>query len=389
MKKTIVIIWAICAVFAAGISHAEESKAKEKETIAVVDFSGQNVSAMDALVVTGFLRTALVNLDVYKVVDRNNMETVLAEQGFQMTGCTTEDCAVKIGKILNVNKMVIGSLSKLMDVYYVTANIVDVETGEITASKRAQTSSGADLAAAVDELAGALISGKEVSVKKAKAIAASEDTAKARSGVFQPKKTRGKKGGGMIGLRFAGSFKPSNGDELVSYTLYKKAYDGAKLFGVYMLFKSPDSPLGLEMAYDRFSRQWDVDGYGSYTEATAKWSLSMASMSLILKAKSIVSPYAGVGFGLYWWRDKENYQQYYYSTRYEHDLKSSPALGYQLIYGIDVTIAKIITAGLGVRMYKVSIDEVNYTLNGDEMDPIDGDFGVSGKTTELHVAVNF
>ncbi|MBN2406203.1 MAG: hypothetical protein JXJ19_00740 [Elusimicrobia bacterium] len=132
-----------------------------KETIAVIDFEGQNVSAMDAAVVSGFLRTSLVNIGVYNLVDRKNMEQVLAEQGFQMTGCTTEECAVKMGKLLNVQKMVIGSLSQLMGVYYVTANIVDVETGQIVVSKRVKSQTGSDLAEAVDNLAQKLVYEKD------------------------------------------------------------------------------------------------------------------------------------------------------------------------------------------------------------------------------------
>ena len=53
--------------------------AEKKETVAVIDFEGQNVSAMDAADVSGFLRTALVNQYVYKVLDRKNMESVLQE----------------------------------------------------------------------------------------------------------------------------------------------------------------------------------------------------------------------------------------------------------------------------------------------------------------------
>jgi len=48
-----------------------------------------------------------------------------------MSGCTTEECAVKIGKILNVQQIVIGSLSRLNNTYFIIGNIVDMETGEI------------------------------------------------------------------------------------------------------------------------------------------------------------------------------------------------------------------------------------------------------------------
>jgi hypothetical protein len=173
MKKYICFFSIILQVVLLSIPViAADSKKDSKEAIAVVEFEGQNVSSMDAAVVSGFLRTSLVNLNVYRVVDRQNMESVLAEQGFQMTGCTTEECAVKIGKLLNVQKIIIGSLSKLMGVFYITGNIVNVETGEITVSKRVKCLSGEDIADAVDLLAKQLVypdkyEGAEQPVKKA------------------------------------------------------------------------------------------------------------------------------------------------------------------------------------------------------------------------------
>ncbi|GAI47655.1 unnamed protein product, partial [marine sediment metagenome] len=71
----------------------------KKETIAVAEFAGKNVSAMDASVVSDFVRNALVETGKYKVVSRGNMEQILAEQKFQATGCTDQECAVQIGKI--------------------------------------------------------------------------------------------------------------------------------------------------------------------------------------------------------------------------------------------------------------------------------------------------
>ncbi len=109
-------------------------KMPDANNVAVADFIGKNVSQADASIVAGFLRTELVNTRQYKVMDRSNMDTVLAEQKFQNSGCTEQECAVEMGKLLNVRRMYVGSLSKLLDSYYITVNEVDVATGEITAS---------------------------------------------------------------------------------------------------------------------------------------------------------------------------------------------------------------------------------------------------------------
>lgn len=156
MKRAFIKIFILILILDFGIC-IQFSRAKEKETIAIIDFEGQNVSSMDAIIVSGFLRTALVNIGKHTVVERKNMESILSEQGFQMSGCTTKECAVKIGKILNVRNIVKGNLSSLMNVYYITADIVDVETSQITVSKRVKCLSGDQLATAVDELAKKLV----------------------------------------------------------------------------------------------------------------------------------------------------------------------------------------------------------------------------------------
>lgn len=81
------------------------------------------------------------------------MSMILEEQAFQMTGCTTQECAVKMGELLNVQKIVIGILTKLADVYFVTISIIDVETGEIQFSEREKSPEAGDLPESAEKLA--------------------------------------------------------------------------------------------------------------------------------------------------------------------------------------------------------------------------------------------
>jgi hypothetical protein len=99
------------------------------DTVAVLDFKANNTSASDAVTITGFVRSAFIRAGVYRIVDKENMEKILAEQAFQQTGCTDQNCAVKLGKLLNVKKMVVGEYSVVSGVRFLTASLVDVETG--------------------------------------------------------------------------------------------------------------------------------------------------------------------------------------------------------------------------------------------------------------------
>ncbi len=121
------------------------ARSTETINIAVVEVVGKNVSEADASIITDFLRTELVNSGLFNVMDRTNMETILVEQKFQNSGCTARECAIEMGQLLNVKEIIVGSLSKLLDTYYITANIVDVKTGEIIASYDSDANSSLEL----------------------------------------------------------------------------------------------------------------------------------------------------------------------------------------------------------------------------------------------------
>ena len=100
--------------------------------IAVVDFTGNNVTEDECRALTDRLRTELFNTQHYKVIEREEMmNKILVEQKFQYSGCVTDVCMVEVGKLIGVEKIVGGSISQVGNVFSVSARIVNVETGEI------------------------------------------------------------------------------------------------------------------------------------------------------------------------------------------------------------------------------------------------------------------
>ena len=102
-----------------------------KESIAVLDLEGRGISAMEAASLTDRLRSELVKTGAVTVVERGQMQTILAEQDFQMAGCTSDECAVEIGQMLGVTMMYSGSIGKIGSTYTVDVRGVSVETGQI------------------------------------------------------------------------------------------------------------------------------------------------------------------------------------------------------------------------------------------------------------------
>ena len=71
----------------------------------------------------------MVNTDAVIMVERNQMDEILNEQGFQQSGCTSSECAAEVGALLCVQNMLSVSFGKLGNSYTIDAKMFSVETG--------------------------------------------------------------------------------------------------------------------------------------------------------------------------------------------------------------------------------------------------------------------
>ena len=130
----------ILAVFcAAACAVAAESSLPEPLAVSDLTVSAE-VLRDDVLAVSEQLRYEIVQKKRFRVVERAQMETVLKEQGFQQSGCTSEACAVEAGQLLGVRYMVVGSLGTAGSYTMLSIRMVDVGTGEVVASTIAKSS---------------------------------------------------------------------------------------------------------------------------------------------------------------------------------------------------------------------------------------------------------
>ncbi len=84
---------------------------------------------MEAATLTDRMMSELVNTNAVIMVERNQMDEILSEQGFQQSGCTSSECAAEVGALLGVQNMVSGSFGKLGNSYTIDAKMFSVETG--------------------------------------------------------------------------------------------------------------------------------------------------------------------------------------------------------------------------------------------------------------------
>ncbi|MBA7619206.1 hypothetical protein ES703_26543 [subsurface metagenome] len=125
LRQILLLTFSIVFIYPAAIS------AQAKESIAVVDLEGRGISALEAATLTDRMRSELVKTGAVTVVERGQMQQILSEQDFQMTGCTSDECAVEIGQMLGVTKMVAGSIGKIGATFTVDLRTIDVGTGAI------------------------------------------------------------------------------------------------------------------------------------------------------------------------------------------------------------------------------------------------------------------
>jgi hypothetical protein len=132
--KTSVPVLIALLIVSFSVKTFGQPAASSKPHIGVLDLEGRGISEGEAATLTDRLRGHLVNTNAFVVLERAKMEDILKEQGFQQTGCTITECAVRAGRVLNAKKMVAGSIGLIGKTYTIDLLLIDVESGQIERS---------------------------------------------------------------------------------------------------------------------------------------------------------------------------------------------------------------------------------------------------------------
>lgn len=110
-----------------------EQQQQEKLTIGVLDLDYNNVTQEESKTISERLRIWLGRQPIFQVIERNKMESIMEEVGFQFSGaCNIEDeCVIQVGQILGASKMVAGSVSQVGNVYTLQVRLVDMATSRV------------------------------------------------------------------------------------------------------------------------------------------------------------------------------------------------------------------------------------------------------------------
>jgi hypothetical protein len=132
----------------------------EGDRVVVADFGhghGDFASSFSDL-----LRVKLVQIGNCRVLEREQMKSILAEHRFQETGVFSAEYAVSLGKLLNAKQVVVGRLENLPKSRLVNVNAVSVGTGLIERSTFQEWRSSGEMEQALGVLALSICPGMPV-----------------------------------------------------------------------------------------------------------------------------------------------------------------------------------------------------------------------------------
>lgn len=104
----------------------------QKHTIAVIEFVDLKGNVTDfGRFLSEELITRLHQTKKFKVIERQQLNRIIAEQKLSLTGMVDPASAQKLGRVLGVDSIVFGSISDLVKTLKINARLISAETGEV------------------------------------------------------------------------------------------------------------------------------------------------------------------------------------------------------------------------------------------------------------------
>jgi hypothetical protein len=120
-----ILSWTVLALLPA------TARAAKLPVVAVAELDARGIQTSEAGTIADNLTVQLQQSGRFRVMERSQIAKILREQNFQSSGaCDGSECAVELGKILGIDRMVVGSVGKVGATYSLNLRLVDVATGE-------------------------------------------------------------------------------------------------------------------------------------------------------------------------------------------------------------------------------------------------------------------
>jgi len=125
------------------VSGGSEANKSGRVSLAVIDpeVALRRDSAM-AGPLADAIRREISRANEYKIMDAAVMQKIFQENNFVLLNCSVQECAVKAGKMLNVEKVVAGTLNRTGKTCYLTLFLINVANGRAEVVQEEKSSCG-------------------------------------------------------------------------------------------------------------------------------------------------------------------------------------------------------------------------------------------------------
>ena len=108
-----------------GILRAADIPDNRKINVAVIDLESKAVSGPEASSITNELRSNIIKIKRFNLIERSRMNEIMAEQGLQSSDmCNSEECYVEMGQIMGVEKLIVGNIGKVGGIFILSIRMI-------------------------------------------------------------------------------------------------------------------------------------------------------------------------------------------------------------------------------------------------------------------------
>ncbi|MBN1696055.1 MAG: hypothetical protein JW881_00960 [Spirochaetales bacterium] len=123
-----------------------------KYIITVLELESENLSKTERTIIEDFITTKIINSAMFTVIDRKQRNVLLDEIEFSLSECSDESCQIQLGKLLSADKIIVGNLNKIEEIYILNLKQIDVETGITISSFSEQYASISEIIEKTDNI---------------------------------------------------------------------------------------------------------------------------------------------------------------------------------------------------------------------------------------------
>ena len=104
----------------------------EKPKLIIHDFYFNGIAELTRDIIVNRLRSEIIGTRVFHVMENAEISALLKEKGLQQSEtCDDKECFVEIGRVLNLDRIIIGTIGQINDFYTMSLRMIDIKSGEI------------------------------------------------------------------------------------------------------------------------------------------------------------------------------------------------------------------------------------------------------------------